>query len=140
MARDFNVSYSKNCQTKEISVSADRDSHGTTIFVQDLFYNLPVRRKASKGNNELLKVREFVQRMSILHYGISWVCVDTSCNRILFKCYPNSSVSSRLGSLYSTTIVRSMKVTCRLSRVQFIDLINILRRFTTATRATFSLV
>ncbi|QDZ22878.1 DNA mismatch repair protein MLH1 [Chloropicon primus] len=44
---------------------------GTTVHVEDLFYNMPIRRKALKSSSEeLSKVLEVVGRYAIFHEGV----------------------------------------------------------------------
>ena len=50
---------------------------GTVVTVRNLFHNMPVRQKAIRQRleREEASVREYVQRMSVLHHDISWTLV-----------------------------------------------------------------
>lgn len=45
---------------------------GTTIEAFNLFHCFPVRLRAMKPDVEMYAIRDFIQKLSVLHHGISW--------------------------------------------------------------------
>lgn len=46
--------------------------HGTVVKVVGLFHNLPVRRNSIKADIEINHIKEYVQRIGVLHHHIAW--------------------------------------------------------------------
>lgn len=83
---------------------------GTKVKVWHLFEGLPARRKAMKPNTEMIRVKEFVQRMSILYHDVDWLLVDERVGKILMKLEPRPSVSARFSVFHGQQIQHKMKV------------------------------
>ena len=83
---------------------------GTIVSVMQLFDRLPARRKSMRPNVELLRVKEFVQRMSILYHDVAWVLIDDSTGKIVMKLKPQASVSARFSAFHGQQIQLKMKV------------------------------
>lgn len=53
---------------------------GTSILVQDLFYNLPTRLKSFKASEEYMKIVSLVQKYAIHYHKIAFQCKQKSMN------------------------------------------------------------
>ena len=84
---------------------------GTRVAAQQLFYRLPARRKSMRSSVELIRVKEFVQRMSILYHDVGWVLIDDSIGRVIMKLKPQVSVCARFAAFHGQQIQSRMKVT-----------------------------
>ena len=85
-------------------------TQGTIVRIRNLFYNLGVRQKNIKISTELNYVKEFMNRVSILHHGITWSLVDLSNNKVAYKLPSKPSVSERFRSLHSDSILQRMRM------------------------------
>lgn len=83
---------------------------GTRVTAHQLFHRLPARRKSMRSSIELLRVKEFVQRMSILYHDVGWVLIDDSMGRVIMKLKPQVSVSARFAAFHGQQIQSKMKV------------------------------
>lgn len=83
---------------------------GTKVSVMQLFDRLPARRKAMRPNTELLRVKEFVQRMSILYHDVGWLLIDDSTGKIVMRLKPQASVSARFSAFHGQQVQIKMKV------------------------------
>lgn len=90
-------------------------SSGTRVGVRQLFENLPARRKALRKNLEIFRVKEFIQRMSILYHDVSWLLVDANSAKTIFKLQSQPSVSARFMHYHGQQGLHKMKV--RMQRV-----------------------
>ena len=85
--------------------------HGTVVKVVGLFHNLPVRRNSIKPEIELNHIKEYVQRIGVLHHHIAWSIYNVSSSSSSTKrdnCYVRSlylpienSVLHRLFSIHT---------------------------------------
>ncbi len=85
-------------------------TQGTIVHIRNLFYNLGVRQKNIKISIELNHIKEFMNRVSILHHGITWSLVDLSNNKVAYKLPSKASVSERFRSLHSDSILQRMRM------------------------------
>jgi len=60
-----------------MGVAEQHKNVGTTIKVRDLFFTLPVRRKNLVASVELEKIKQRVERIALIHPGISFSLYDT---------------------------------------------------------------
>ena len=88
---------------------------GTRVRVRQLFENLPARRKALRRNLEVFKVKEFIQRMSILYHDVSWLLVDENSAKTIIKLQSQPSVSARFMHYHGRQGLHKMKV--RMHRI-----------------------
>lgn len=86
---------------------------GTRVRVRQLFEKLPARRKALRGNLEIFKVKEFIQRMSILYHDVSWLLVDAHSAKTIIKLESLPSVSARFMHFHGQQGLHKMKVRMR---------------------------
>ena len=74
-------------------------AEGTTIVVEDLFYNLPARRKFLRSDaGETTQVSRTLTQLALGHHSIGFTL--TSNGRTLIECPPVTSVRDRLYQLY----------------------------------------
>jgi DNA mismatch repair protein MutL len=74
-------------------------AEGTTIEVNDLFYNLPARRKFLKADGaESAQVSKLVTQLALAHHEIGFTL--TSAGRTVLQCPPSASPRERLYQLY----------------------------------------
>jgi DNA mismatch repair protein MLH3 len=85
-------------------------TQGTIVYIRNLFYNLGVRQKSIKISTELNCIKEFINRVSILHHGITWSLIDLSNNKVAYKLPSKPSVSERFRSLHSDSILQRMRM------------------------------
>ena len=97
-----------NC-TIQLSSSTVLQS-GSSVKVQQLFSQLPARRKAMKPSTEMLRVKEFIQRMSILNHDVTWLLRDEFTGKTLLKLLPQLSVSARFTEFHGNQVRSLMKV------------------------------
>ena len=83
---------------------------GTRVRVRHLFENLPARRKALRRNLEIFKVKEFIQRMSILYHDVSWLLVDANSKKTVTKLQSQLSVSARFMHFHGQQVLHKMQV------------------------------
>lgn len=97
-----------NCTIK-LSLSTVLQS-GSSVKVQQLFSQLPARRKAMKPSTEMLRVKEFMQRMSILNHDVIWLLRDDFSGKTVLKLLPQLSVSARFTEFHGHQVRSLMKV------------------------------
>jgi DNA mismatch repair ATPase MutL len=83
---------------------------GTKISVCELFERMPFRRKAVRTNIEVLRVKEFIQRISVLYHEVGWLLIDGSTEKVIIKLAPQESVSARFAAFHGETSQWKMKV------------------------------
>jgi DNA mismatch repair ATPase MutL len=83
---------------------------GTKVKVWHLFEGLPARRKAMRPNTEMIRVKDFVQRMSILYHDVDWLLVDERTGKTIMKLEVRPSVSARFSVFHGQQIQHKMKV------------------------------
>jgi DNA mismatch repair protein MutL len=80
---------------------------GTTIIVQDLFFNVPVRKKFLKTDkSETAKVSEVIHRMAISNPDISFKYVRD--DKVIFKTSGNGTLKQVVYALFGRDCARSM--------------------------------
>jgi DNA mismatch repair protein MutL len=85
------------------------DSPGTLIIVRDLFNNIMVRQKCMKSSIEIANIKDFIYRMSILHYSVSFRVFDISLRKDIILLPIRESVASKFASLYGKDIMDKME-------------------------------
>jgi DNA mismatch repair protein MutL len=74
-------------------------SEGTTIEVNELFYNLPARRKFLKSDaGESAQVSRITTQLALAYPGIGFTL--TSAARTVLQCPPTASIHDRLFQIY----------------------------------------
>lgn len=81
------------------SVTEIGAAEGTTIEVNDLFYNLPARRKFLKSDAaESAQVSRLVTQLALAHPPVGFTL--TSAGRTVLQCPPSASLRDRLYQVY----------------------------------------
>lgn len=73
---------------------------GTMVEVFGLFSGMQVRQRLAQRSHEKLLVKEFVQKMCILHHHISWDLKDEATGQSLVHVVGQKSVSKRIIALH----------------------------------------
>src|ERR687887_891435 len=74
-------------------------AEGTVVEVNDLFYNLPARRKFLKSDAaESSQVSRIVTQLALAYPGVGFAL--TSAGRMVLQCPPTSSLRDRLYQVY----------------------------------------
>lgn len=100
--------------TFELSRSHIVDS-GTRVAVWQLFKRLPARKMSMRPNSELIKIKEIVQRLSIIYHDVGWILVDDSIGRVIMNLKPQESVSARFSAFHGQHMQSRMKVVMKIS-------------------------
>ena len=86
---------------------------GTMVIASNIFSNCVVRRKSLNKAQEVLKIKDFITKTSVLHYSVSWKLINIDLqNRqpiVLFSIPPHRSVQSRFGHLFGSSILSNME-------------------------------
>lgn len=89
------------------SVAPDARGRGTTVEVQDLFFNLPARaRFLGSPRTEFLHVNRVIQRMALLAYDVGWKL--THDGRCVFDVPRAGSLLDRIGQVYGVDVARAL--------------------------------
>ncbi len=89
------------------AVEPTASNEGTTVIVQELFRNIPARRKFLKGNRaEAAKVREEVQKKALGFFNIGFHY--KSDDRNVFNLEPVKNNYERIGHIYGEALNRSL--------------------------------
>ena len=84
-------------------------SPGTTIVIENIFNEAPVRLKNVHTENEILNIKSFLRNLSILHHDIAWNFSDLETGKTLLNLEPKSSVMDRFLDIHPS--VQSFKMT-----------------------------
>lgn len=80
---------------------------GTTIIVEDLFYNTPARRKFQRSvSTELSHIYDMVERIALAHREISFVLLYQGKER--FRTYGTGSYPDAVAAVFGTTFARDL--------------------------------
>ncbi|MDD3593108.1 MAG: DNA mismatch repair endonuclease MutL [Candidatus Gastranaerophilales bacterium] len=105
-AEDENGSKAQ-CKESEVKISSVGCSVGTTMEVNELFYNTPVRLKFLKNpKTELAHIQEIMQTIAISHPEISFEL--TSSNAVLLKTTGSSNIEVAISEVYSPSLVKDL--------------------------------
>lgn len=100
--------YNKNCSLGTMTQSKCQ-RNGTTVIVKDLFHNMTVRRKCSRDHLEILRIKQFLIRMILLHHHINWKFTDTSSNKVILNMKSVESVAGRFIEMHDISTLHKMK-------------------------------
>ncbi len=92
---------------KLVEIRPAARSHGTTIHVKELFYNVPVRAKfLGAARTEFLHINRVVQQMALIHPEISWTVRHNE--RDVFNAPKVSSRLDRIAQVYGADVAQGM--------------------------------
>lgn len=104
------ASFSKLLYRDEAIKSVRRDTQGTTVIIQDIFHNIPVRRVSLKSQSEIFRIRELINKMAVLHYRVGFILYDYYSKKMLVNVPQDLSLSSRLSRFHPESVARNMEV------------------------------
>ncbi|KAI9288731.1 histidine kinase-like ATPase [Umbelopsis sp. AD052] len=82
---------------------------GTQITVEDLFYNVPSRRKALKNpSDEYSRILDVVTRYAIHNSGISFSCKKQGVNMADVNTATNNSITDNIRLLYGSAVASEL--------------------------------
>jgi DNA mismatch repair protein MLH3 len=82
------------------AASAARPSPGTTVCVQDLFYNYPVRRKLLNATGELEALRYMLERVALINPSVAFTVRAEGVPAPLLQTTRTRSVGAMYRQLY----------------------------------------
>lgn len=97
-------------KTELLSQSSDRDKRGTTVTVDELFGNVPVRQKAA--NHELVeldRVRQEVQRLALVHSHVAFVLFDVTRESKLIQTQTTPDLLAAFSSIFGSSKAASLR-------------------------------
>jgi DNA mismatch repair protein MLH1 len=84
-------------------------NQGTMITIEDLFYNVPMRKKAFKNlNEEYSRILDVCQKYAIHNPIVSFMCKKNGTNSWDVCTPSNSTVLSNIGLIYGKTLVKEL--------------------------------
>lgn len=84
-------------------------NQGTMITIQDLFYNVPTRKKAFKNlNEEYGRILDVCQKYAIHNPSVAFMCKKNGSNSWDISTPSNSTVLSNIGLIYGKAIVKEL--------------------------------
>ena len=106
----FKTTFGEDAVVCEESV---RRSIGTSVSANSIFHSLTVRQKSMKPLAEIIKIKDFVKNMSLLHYGVQFTVIDvTSAGRgtELLRFPSQQSVAARFSHCHSNAQLSKLMV------------------------------
>ncbi|MBW2038694.1 MAG: DNA mismatch repair endonuclease MutL [Deltaproteobacteria bacterium] len=80
---------------------------GTRVEVQDLFYNLPARRKFLRGvQSELAHIIEVITRMALIHFPVGFILMHNK--RVSFNLPPTQEERSRVRAILGKEVASQL--------------------------------
>jgi len=107
VARTFGSDSKTKILIGELDSLRNLDS-GTVVRACNVFGRFPVRQRMIKGNLEIARVREFIQKMAILHHKCEWVLDVIGNQHPLIHLSSDQSVASRFAKIVSQDILTTM--------------------------------
>ncbi|EJT96510.1 DNA mismatch repair protein MutL [Dacryopinax primogenitus] len=82
---------------------------GTTITVEDLFYNTPLRLRALKSpSDEYARILDVVQRYAIHNPSVSFLCKKTGSNTADVSTPSSGTVKSAIQTIYGPSVAKEL--------------------------------
>ena len=80
---------------------------GTSVVVEDLFYNTPARKKFQKSlATELAHIYDMVERIALAHLTVSFVLLYNGKER--FRTYGNGSYPDAIAAVFGTSFAKEL--------------------------------
>ncbi|TIA88817.1 hypothetical protein E3P99_02348 [Wallemia hederae] len=99
--------YSDGEQVEEPAPAAG--NRGTTITVQDLFFNVPMRRRALKSaNEEYARIVDVVTRYAVHYPTVSFVCKKANANVPDVSTLSKSSTQMNIKALFGPQVAKEL--------------------------------
>ncbi|KAL4238879.1 DNA mismatch repair protein [Mactra antiquata] len=94
----------KNGKILKISLACNiRPSVGTTVTVQQLFQNFPVRQKSMNQNHEIGRLRETLEGIALVKPGISFSLRNDQTGQVILASKKCLSISRTFSQLFGAT-------------------------------------
>ncbi|GJP53304.1 hypothetical protein CLOM_g12465, partial [Closterium sp. NIES-68] len=106
--------YCKICKggrTLSIGMTKKHRSIGTTVLVQDIFFNQPVRQQLAEKNlsKEIQSIQDRVGHLGFMHPQVSFMVSDVARSKTLLSLSGGRSVGSSIKDVFGAAILQSMK-------------------------------
>ncbi|CAI7857985.1 unnamed protein product [Closterium sp. NIES-54] len=106
--------YCKICKggrTLSVGMTKKLRSTGTTVIVQDIFFNQPVRRQLVEKNlsKEIQSIRDRVGHLAFMYPQVSFMVSDAARSKALLSLSGGRSVGSSIKDVFGAAIFESMK-------------------------------
>ncbi|CAI5468491.1 unnamed protein product [Closterium sp. Yama58-4] len=106
--------YCKICKggrTLSVGMTKKLRTTGTTVIVQDIFFNQPVRRQLVEKNlsKEIQSIRDRVGHLAFMYPQVSFMVSDVARSKTLLSLSGGRSVGSGIKDVFGATIFESMK-------------------------------
>lgn len=110
---------SGSCEPLNINNHEFHKRQGTTVTVSNVFKSLPVRRKSVNYNIEMDNIKDFIERINLLHYKISIHVTEIINNndifripkrKIVYQSSSHDSVGSKFMYIHSKEALSKMEV------------------------------
>ncbi|XP_069118087.1 uncharacterized protein [Argopecten irradians] len=92
--------FNKGSAMKVVLSSVPRPSAGTTVTVHDLFYNMPVRRKAMNAVLEFERVKKRLEGIALMRPAISFSLRNDISGQVVLQTHKTCGVLNVFTSLY----------------------------------------
>jgi len=94
---------------------------GTTIMVEDLFFNVSTRKKAIRNlNDEYNRILEVVTRYSIHNAGVGFTCKKAGSNSSELHTLMSASILENLTNVYSRALTKELlEVSSESEKLEF---------------------
>lgn len=91
-----------------VESTVPRPSVGTTITSHNLFYNFPVRQKHTNQNLEFEKVRQKLEAIALVHFGVSISLRNDVTGQVVLQTHKTNSLLSTFTSLFGAAKSNSL--------------------------------
>ena len=81
---------------------------GTIVTASNIFGRFPVRQRVIKGSVEIARIREFVQKMAVLHHSVNWTLEVVGNQHPLIQLQSDFSVASRFAKIVGQELLKAM--------------------------------
>lgn len=87
-----------------------RSVPGTVVAVKRIFERLPVRRGAVRIDQEIIKVKELIRKLSVAHHSVNFNLYPLHRGKILLQLPGQSSLLQRLSQLHNCDLLHHYMV------------------------------
>ncbi|OGI03702.1 MAG: hypothetical protein A2Y25_08170 [Candidatus Melainabacteria bacterium GWF2_37_15] len=105
--KDSETGLKVKCENSQVSFSDAGCAIGTTMEINDLFYNVPARLKfLKKTQTEMAAISEIVQSLAISNPGIAFTLIHNK--NTIFKTIGSNDLAATIGEVYSSEIISEL--------------------------------
>ena len=91
-----------------------RAQQGTIVVVKSLFVNLPVRRRAIRIDQELVRLKELMRTLSVAHHTVNFNLYPLHKGKALLELPTQSTLLDRLSQLHNQDVTKHFVVSIHL--------------------------